>query len=229
MFHNVEVVSGASPYARNDRDVTYLVESLDGLFAHLFSAYRTEAIGLSRTRRPTGMSVAVTANKPHLVHIVGTLKAGGVQRLVLGSPPRAEVGLQQSVVTCWGVAELRRSSALPGCSVATAHPLARLPAIALLPTFEVGSASSGGDVPAEAVAHLKRIVPTSSIFTSLRISIGRPGECQARQAATRLDAPRSLQTPGGRARTVAIRHEADRRIGAGSDDSGLPGPGRRPK
>lgn len=47
MFHSVEAIAGASPYAGTEAEVSGLVESLDRLFAHLRTRYRVEAVGLS--------------------------------------------------------------------------------------------------------------------------------------------------------------------------------------
>lgn len=47
MFHSVEAIPGASPYAATPQDVTRLVEDLEKLFEHLRSTYMVEACGLS--------------------------------------------------------------------------------------------------------------------------------------------------------------------------------------
>lgn len=47
MFHSVEAVPGASPYALVSEDVTRLVEDLGSLFDHLRSSYAVDARGLS--------------------------------------------------------------------------------------------------------------------------------------------------------------------------------------
>jgi hypothetical protein len=47
MFHSVELIPGASPYAANKQDVAILLESLEALFSHVFSRYRAEAVTLS--------------------------------------------------------------------------------------------------------------------------------------------------------------------------------------
>ncbi len=47
MFHSVEVIPGASPYARTPADVQGLVDSLAGLFAHLRDRYDVVSTGLA--------------------------------------------------------------------------------------------------------------------------------------------------------------------------------------
>jgi len=47
MFHSVEVIPGASPYAQDKNDVSTLVQSLELLFRHLSTRYQLESIGLS--------------------------------------------------------------------------------------------------------------------------------------------------------------------------------------
>ena len=47
MFHSVEVIAGASPYAATEGEVVRLIEGLDRLFAHLRARYRLESIGLT--------------------------------------------------------------------------------------------------------------------------------------------------------------------------------------
>ena len=46
MFHNVEVIPGASPYAQNAGDVAGFVTSMDALFQHLNENYEVESMGL---------------------------------------------------------------------------------------------------------------------------------------------------------------------------------------
>lgn len=47
MFHSVELVPGASPYARDEGEVARLREGLDALLAHLSERYSVESMGLS--------------------------------------------------------------------------------------------------------------------------------------------------------------------------------------
>lgn len=47
MYHNVEIVPGASPYAQTDKEVQYILESQALLFEHLYRAYNTRSVGLS--------------------------------------------------------------------------------------------------------------------------------------------------------------------------------------
>ena len=51
MFHNVEVIPGASPYAQNAGDVAGFVTSMDALFRHLEANYEVASVGLGELRR----------------------------------------------------------------------------------------------------------------------------------------------------------------------------------
>lgn len=51
MFHSVEVIPGASPYAQTETEVAGLLEGLEHLFAHLRARYRVVSVGLDELAR----------------------------------------------------------------------------------------------------------------------------------------------------------------------------------
>ncbi len=51
MFHNVEVIPGASPYAQNAEDVARFTHGMDSLFRHLNARYEVKSIGLGELGR----------------------------------------------------------------------------------------------------------------------------------------------------------------------------------
>ena len=47
MFHSVEVIPGANPYTKTQKDVDYLLDSLNQLFEHLYAKYKVISLTLS--------------------------------------------------------------------------------------------------------------------------------------------------------------------------------------